>query len=1040
MSDIHRRVFTLFLMEQDRLALNPAQRSEMQAHLSTCSSCQANLKLYQGVKAQANLSWREAAPQIDMEKLLRSKQVRIRGFWKSIPVQAAIWIGLGLLALILLRWIFTDLRPSQAVKPAVDSAHNPSATPGLSTPVSTPSPTGYEMGKIPIEPFWRGDPSYNSSWSPDDQTLFMLIVDSPPQGGDRLTTSLHFISAATGEDCPASETFLRQQGSQSFTWLDNERVLFIDNKGRALVFTRCQPGDQDISGSFAEALLRVAMPDINQELASPGPVLLEGTSAYWLLDPVSLQAHPLAEPLPTPGQVDGFSWIPSGHRISVIQPVAGEPDLSRLALLDLDSGDVLRSVEIEASLEGGTPQVEWMGPELAYIWSMATTGPVMVDLAVDPPRQIRVFPKLFGLNLTYPDDISSMGVFYSPASGSYHIVFQASLLDGNSIYIYHGEDGKVEKLAGDRQVLLIFPGDQLMAQAPMQDSPSHADEYDVVWVDEPEQPSIHLQVGGHTPRNAINLECRLIPGSKRILFGSTQGISMVDLTSGETQAFWQLSGAEDALFPTIRITPDGLGAIVSVTAYSSAAKDSLVYWLPLTDIPPTTRQVTGTQGLPAITPTSQAMAATQPPEAAIPPQVFAAPEAQVSTYISMTLLSKDDPTHAHWVDYFGGSVDIDGDILATGAPIWGRPPGEGTGAAYVYRRSPSGDWQLEATLIASDRDDGFQYDQHFGESIAVNGTTIAVGAPGYDDPQAGDNVGAVYIYEYDGHAWVETGKLISDHPTSGAKIGASIAYDGVYLAASGSPEAGFVSIFQHETGGWREAAQVPVPASSDGNPYVLLDLCGKSLAVSTITWEIPDNASDVGLLRRSGMVTLYERDGDQWIQIYQTPPQEASLYRMYGEEPFGLPVALGGEAGTGRANWLAVGKPGFPGSGRETGSVAIFERGGLGWTLQTELMLAPGEQVPGTMPAVSPEPGATFFGAFVRSDVGNRLAVISTFANTVYVFERQGVDWIYRYLVTPAPGFGDDFQRRTVAMSGDDMLLGSPGELGGGELFVFNLP
>jgi len=91
-------------------------------------------------------------------------------------------------------------------------------------------------------------------------------------------------------------------------------------------------------------------------------------------------------------------------------------------------------------------------------------------------------------------------------------------------------------------------------------------------------------------------------------------------------------------------------------------------------------------------------------------------------------------------------------VLVAGAPRWERPPGEGAGAARVYRRSSEGEWRAEATLIASDRDEGFQYDQHFGESVALSGTVIAVGTPGYDDPQAGDNTGAAYIFEFNGLA------------------------------------------------------------------------------------------------------------------------------------------------------------------------------------------------------------------------------------------------------------------------------------------------
>jgi hypothetical protein len=57
-----------------------------------------------------------------------------------------------------------------------------------------------------------------------------------------------------------------------------------------------------------------------------------------------------------------------------------------------------------------------------------------------------------------------------------------------------------------------------------------------------------------------------------------------------------------------------------------------------------------------------------------------------------------------------------------------------------------------------------------------------------------------------------------------------------------------------------------------------------------------------------------------------------------------------------------------------------------------------------------------------------------------YTYERQGQDWVYRFRITPGVVYGDDFQRRTVAMSDNSLLIGSPGELGGGYLFVFTIP
>ena len=157
---------------------------------------------------------------------------------------------------------------------------------------------------------------------------------------------------------------------------------------------------------------------------------------------------------------------------------------------------------------------------------------------------------------------------------------------------------------------------------------------------------------------------------------------------------------------------------------------------------------------------------------------------------------------------------------------------------------------------------------------------------------------------------------------------------------------------------------------------------------------------------------------------------------MY-DGPYGIPVALGGEGG--KARWLAVGKPGFTKSPRETGTVVLYERGNGAWHAQVELSLEAGEQVPGALPFFGPDPGPVFFGAQLQIEE-NRLAVVSIFANTVYVFERQDQGWVYQYRITPGAEFFDDFQRRTVAMSGGDLLLGSPGELGGGNVHIFTLP
>jgi hypothetical protein len=308
---------------------------------------------------------------------------------------------------------------------------------------------------------------------------------------------------------------------------------------------------------------------------------LEGSSAYWLLDTATLEARVLADPVPSPEQVDGFAWVGEGRVISVLQPIAGQPEFCRLVLLDLDSGDVLRSLDVEVNSEGRAPLIEWMGAERPFLWSFGAGGPLLMDLSQDPPTQVRVLPELFHLNLEYPNDISSMGVFYSPDNDHFHIVAHVNLPIDSSIYLYHSETGQVEQLDGSRQVMMILPDDQRMPLVLWKDTQTYDDGYDLVWVDRPDRAPTHFQINGHTPRNYPNLQSRLLPGSERMLFGSTQGISMIGLPGGEALAFWQLRGAEDATLPTLSVAPNGGAAIITANVSNTQDQGNLFYWLGL---------------------------------------------------------------------------------------------------------------------------------------------------------------------------------------------------------------------------------------------------------------------------------------------------------------------------------------------------------------------------------------------------------------------------------------------------------------------------
>jgi hypothetical protein len=513
----------------------------------------------------------------DVHENLPPKPEKEDGNPRAILLRAIAWIGIGLLALLLLIWVLTYLRPNSTALSPLSSTPHPSmaAGSGLSaTVVDNPN-------EISIEPILQSESAGQGLWSPDGNYFFIPLGDIPAPGGDRRVISLHFISTATGEDCRASETFLGQHGFQNYAWLDNERVLYIDNKGKPYLFTACMPGSDDLSDRFNEPLVRVAMPLGSPDPPLQGPLLLESASTYWLLDPLSLQARALRDPVPSSGQVDSFAWLASENRMAILQPSAGQPEISRLVLLSLDSGEVLRSLEIKASSEGRGPVSEWIGPQRLFVWSMQPSGPLLLDLSQEPVQQVQVFAELFGIDMLYPDQLFSMGVFYAPDGDKYHIVFNANLPGDKSIYLYHSESGQVEKLDGDRQVMMIFPDGQRMSLVSMPDGPVEDGSYDVLWVDAPDRPSMHIEVSGHLPRNYYLLQSRLLPGGTRMLFDSSQGISLVDLPSGKTLAFWRLTGTEGSWLPHLYPSPDGRILIAVTESLDSQPQGSGLYRLVL---------------------------------------------------------------------------------------------------------------------------------------------------------------------------------------------------------------------------------------------------------------------------------------------------------------------------------------------------------------------------------------------------------------------------------------------------------------------------
>ncbi len=134
-------------------------------------------------------------------------------------------------------------------------------------------------------------------------------------------------------------------------------------------------------------------------------------------------------------------------------------------------------------------------------------------------------------------------------------------------------------------------------------------------------------------------------------------------------------------------------------------------------------------------------------------------------------------------DQFGFSVDVSGNTAIIGAP--------GASLAYIYERD-MGNWSFVFRAVGDD--------DQLGTSVSISGDTALAGARTDDTVAA--NAGAVHILERDGATWADTGTLPA-MPAAGSFFGSSVSIDGT-VAAVGAPSTGIVYIYRFDGMAWVE--------------------------------------------------------------------------------------------------------------------------------------------------------------------------------------------------------------------------------------------
>lgn len=214
-------------------------------------------------------------------------------------------------------------------------------------------------------------------------------------------------------------------------------------------------------------------------------------------------------------------------------------------------------------------------------------------------------------------------------------------------------------------------------------------------------------------------------------------------------------------------------------------------------------------------------------------------------------------------DRFGCSVDLHGAIAVVGARR-DTPNGGTSGSAYAF------DWSLGTQLHKFVPSDGAP-SQLFGDSIAIHGTSVVIGALGHG--VNGEGSGAAYLF--DASTGAQLARLLPPDGDEGEHFGQTVAIDGsrVLVAAP----------WRDSTGGFIHPgsvvpfAQLPPPANL-GNAYCFGDGSGAACPCSANgnAGEGCANSGGSGAtLSATGMA--YEFNGDFAFQVDGVPGDKPGL-------------------------------------------------------------------------------------------------------------------------------------------------------------------
>jgi hypothetical protein len=222
-------------------------------------------------------------------------------------------------------------------------------------------------------------------------------------------------------------------------------------------------------------------------------------------------------------------------------------------------------------------------------------------------------------------------------------------------------------------------------------------------------------------------------------------------------------------------------------------------------------------------------------------------------------------------DQFGFSVAITGDVVAVGANHADFPGNSEAGAVYRYSRTGTTWTQVQrlnpqAQVILGD---------HLGDSMAMSGNRLVVGASGDDTPQTA--AGAVYVFADNGSTYGLEQKLTIPDGSNGDQFGFSVDIDGTTIVGGAKEDTtvvgqvgiGAAYVFEFSGSSWSLQQKL---LASDGLAF---DRFGYSTAVRGDTVAVGAREDDTAAGPDTGSQYIFTRTGTVWAQTQKLLPTDS---------------------------------------------------------------------------------------------------------------------------------------------------------------------